>query len=94
MSKYHSTLSRREFLKALGMGSAGLGALAIAPPAIRDLDEVVASPGADWKRPSWVKQVDKPTVEIDWKTLKRFDYREVMFVNGFTKAVGKETVAA
>lgn len=93
MSKYHSTLSRREFLKAMGMGSAGLGALAIAPPAVRDLDEIVASPQADWKRPSWVKQVDKPTVEIDWQTLKRFDYREVMFVNGFTKAVSKETAA-
>ncbi|RJO61851.1 MAG: reductive dehalogenase [Dehalococcoidia bacterium] len=91
MSKYHSILSRREFLKALGMGSAGLGALAVAPPAIRDMDEVIASPQADWKRPAWVKEVDKPTVEIDWKILERFDYREVMFVNGFTKAVGKET---
>jgi epoxyqueuosine reductase len=91
MAKYHSTVSRREFLKALGMGSASLGALAIAPPEIRDLDEAVASPRADWKRPSWVKEVAKPTVEIDWNTLKRFDYRSVMFVNGFSKAVGQET---
>jgi epoxyqueuosine reductase len=37
MSKYHSTLSRREFLKALGLGGAGLGAAAIASPVFHDL---------------------------------------------------------
>jgi reductive dehalogenase len=93
MSKYHSTVSRREFLKTLGLGGMGLGAAALAPPALRDLDEVMASPQADWKRPSWVKTVDKPAVEIDWNTIERFDYREVMFVNGFVKALGQDTVS-
>jgi len=51
MSKYHSTLSRREFLKALGIGGAGIAA-AIAPIAFSDLDEMMASPLAEFKRPS------------------------------------------
>jgi len=77
MTKYHSTFSRREFMKVLGLGGAGLGAAAVMPPAIRDLDEVMASPQAEFKRPSWVKQVTKPTVEIDWPMMKRFDYHYV-----------------
>ena len=73
MGKYHSTLSRREFLKALGLGGAGLAVASVAPPAFHDLDEVMASPQATFKRPSWVKEVDKPTVEIDWSVMKRFN---------------------
>jgi len=56
MRNYHSTLSRREFLKALGLGGIGLGAAAMAPLAFRDMDEVINSPQAVWKRPSWVKK--------------------------------------
>jgi epoxyqueuosine reductase len=93
LSKYHSTMNRREFMKVLGLGGAGLAASAVAPPVFKDLDEAIASPQALWQRPSWVKEVAKPTVEVDWQTLKRFDYREVMFVNGFTKAMGKDFVA-
>jgi epoxyqueuosine reductase len=88
MAKYHSTMSRREFMKVLGLGSAGLGAAAIAPPVFHDLDEAIASPTAVMKRPSWVKEVDKPTTEIDWSIVKRFDYSEVMWANGLRKAYG------
>lgn len=41
-----------------------------------DLDEVMASPSAEWKRPWWVKEVDKPTMEIDWQATERFDQRK------------------
>ena len=34
MSKYHSSLSRREFLKALGLGGAGIGAASLGVSAI------------------------------------------------------------
>jgi epoxyqueuosine reductase len=94
MSKYHSTFSRREFLKILGLGGAGLGAAAVTPPVFHDLDEIMAAPQADWKRPSWVKEVSKPAAEIDWNMLKRFDYREVVFSKGFAKVVGPETVTS
>ncbi|MBN1369094.1 MAG: reductive dehalogenase [Dehalococcoidaceae bacterium] len=92
--KYHSTLSRRDFMKALGLGGIGLGmaglAPAIAPAGFKDLDEVLASPEGELKRPSWVREVDKPTVDLDWDIIKPFDYREVMFVKGFVKSVGEE----
>jgi len=89
MSKYHSTISRREFLKALGLGGAGLGASAALGSSIpllgepvRDLDEMIASSKAGFKRPAWVKEVDKPTIEVDWKIIKRFDYHYVMWAAG------------
>ena len=88
MSKYHSTISRRDFLKMLGLGGVGLGAAAISAPVFRDLDEMMASPQAEFKRPSWVKEVDKPTVEIDWNMYGRWDYNESMWQNGFYKAWG------
>lgn len=96
MSNYHSTISRREFLKALGFGSVGLGLGALSPSLsipIHDLDEAMASPMALQKRPSWVKEVNKPTVDIDWKIMKRFNDYEVMWANGFEKALGPEQAA-
>jgi len=89
MSKHHSTISRRDFMKLLGLGGLGLGAAAVSTPVFHDLDEVIASPQADFKRPGWVKEVDKPTVEIDWGIMKRFNYFEVMWAGGFLKALGK-----
>jgi epoxyqueuosine reductase len=90
MTKYHSTLSRREFLKMLGLGSASFTASAVAPSVFHDLDEVMASPLADFKRPSYIRVVEKPTVEIDWGMMQRFDYTEVMWANGLRKALGPD----
>jgi len=91
---YHSTVSRRDFMKALGLGGVGLGmagmAPAIAPAAFKDLDEVMASPLAEFKRPSWVKTAEKPTIEIEWKDVKRFDYHNVMWASGLRRALGDE----
>lgn len=94
MSKYHSTLSRRDFLKALGLGSAGIGATALGVAAprlarpVHDLDEVISSSLAVPNRPSYVKEVDKPTIEVDWTQMKRFDYSNVMWAAGLQKALG------
>ncbi len=77
MSQFHSTLSRRAFMKALGLSAAGLGAAAAVGPTFHDLDELMSSEAANWKRPWWVKQLEheKPTVELDWDRLQRFDQR-------------------
>ena len=73
--KYHTTVGRRDFMKMLGigagtigLGAAGLGAFA----GFKDLDEMMASPLAERKLPFWVKEVDEPTVKIDWENMEIF----------------------
>lgn len=71
--KHHSTLGRREFMKMLGMGAGaiGLGAAGLGQ-GFKDLDEMMASPLAERKLPFWVKEVDEPTVKIDWDNMEIF----------------------
>jgi reductive dehalogenase len=69
MSVFHSTVSRRDFMK--GLGITAVGAAALTAPTFRDLDELTASGGTGMKRAWWVKEVDEPTVEIDWTIMKR-----------------------
>lgn len=66
MSNFHTTLSRRDFMKGIGLVGAGFGAAAAAAPVFHDMDEVMSSPTAISKRPWYVKLVDEPTVPIDY----------------------------
>ena len=77
MSKFHSTVSRRTFMKGLGLAGAGLGAAAATAPVFHDLDEVASAPQGATKHPWYVKELEheKPTVEIDWSAYDRFDQR-------------------
>lgn len=81
-------LTRREFLKDLGLLGAGI---TLAPGA------VAASATADWDnektqflgRPSWVTTVATPTMEIDWDKMQRFgEWRTTR--GSFAEYVGKE----
>ena len=94
MSKFHSTVSRRDFMKGLGLAGAGLGAAAATAPVFHDLDEAIASPLAVHKHPWYVKEVAEPTVEIDWNIMKPYDARTMTFNRTgqeiFAKAVGVE----
>ena len=74
MSTFHSTVSRRDFMKGLGLAGAGLGAAAGVAPAFHDLDEVTSSQSA-FKHPWYVKEKEfnDPTVEIDWDVFDRTD---------------------
>jgi len=76
MSIFHSTVTRRDFMKGLGLTGAALGAAGMVSPVFHDLDEVLSSPNGDWKRAWWIKQRehDNPTVELDWTMLKRLDH--------------------
>ena len=71
--KYHSTVSRRDFMKMLGVGAGavGLGAAGYAS-GFKDIDEMISSPLAERKLPFWVKEVDEPTVKIDWDNMEIF----------------------
>jgi len=94
MPKQHSTISRRDFLKALGLGGAGLAA-AMAPGVVgkntfNDMDELIASPLSELKRPWYVREIDKPTVEVDWKTMQRFDQHLVMWYAGLRNSWGPD----
>jgi reductive dehalogenase len=71
MSKFHSIVSRRDFMKGLGFTGVGLGAAAAAAPAFADIDDILSSGASTQKRAWWVKEVDEPTVEIDWSIMQR-----------------------
>jgi epoxyqueuosine reductase len=75
MSGFHSTVSRREFMKGLGLAGAGIGATSVLAPAFHDLDEMISSSDAQWKRAWWIKNLEfeKPTVELDWSMMTRSD---------------------
>nr|UZH91598.1 reductive dehalogenase [uncultured bacterium] len=96
MSKFHSTVSRRDFMKSIGLAGAGLGAASLLNPSFNNLDEVVsASNTAEYKRAWYVKEQDfaKPTVEVDWQTLKSYDKSlfqtgDFQKINDKTKALG------
>jgi reductive dehalogenase len=94
MPKFHSTVSRRDFMKGIGLASAGLGAAAAAAPVFHDLDEVTSAPDFSPKMPWWVKTTDTPTVEIDWTLMQRFDQQECCFVDGYVKFFDEATRAA
>lgn len=76
MSKFHHTIGRRDFMKALGLAGVGIGTVAATSPVFHDMDEVISSSKGTWKPPWWVKEVDKPTADVDWDLTKRFDFRE------------------
>ena len=74
MSKFHSTVNRRDFMKALGLAGAGLGAAAAAAPVFHDLSEVATSQKANFKHPWYVKELEFETAssEIDWSIFEKW----------------------
>lgn len=76
MSTFHSTLSRRQFMKTLGLAGAGLGGAALVAPVFHDLDELIASPQAGIQRPWWIKEVEKTTLEVDWSLIQPWSNKD------------------
>jgi len=98
MSSFHSTVTRRDFMKGLGMTGAAIGAAGMVAPVYHDLDEVMSSPDAKVKRPWWIKQRehDDPSAEVDWSALKRYDHKNRPRYNTFATAeqLAKDSAAA
>ncbi|AII58523.1 dehalogenase [Dehalococcoides mccartyi] len=76
MSNFHSTLTRKDFLKGIGMAGAGLGAASAVTPMFHDLDELVASTPSTRNLPWFVKEREHgdPTTPIDWDMIQRRPY--------------------
>ena len=89
MSKFHTTVSRRNFMKGFGLGAAGLGAAAAAAPVFHDLDELGTSDKAIYKEPWFVKELEheQPSTEIDWTILKAWksgsDSNDLPYARGY-----------
>ena len=81
-----STVSNQVRMKSMGLDEGNGGDSA---QKFHDLDEVMASPLAEWKRPWWVRTVDEPTLEVDWDGMERFDARKIQQVS-WRKYVGEE----
>nr|UZH91596.1 reductive dehalogenase [uncultured bacterium] len=92
MPKFHSTVSRRDFMKGLGLAGAGLSGAALVSPGFQDLDEAIGATNNSPK-PWWVKTVDQPAVDIDYSLMERYDQREGAFVDGQAKWFGNGDIA-
>ncbi len=71
---FHSTVSRRDFMKSLGLAGTGIGVAALTAPTFHDLDELVSTDMANPKKPWFIKEreLENPTMEVDWAQIKRF----------------------
>jgi len=66
-------LTRREFLKDLGLLSAGVTLTPTLGEGLVSMEQMDDgwTPGPS-ARPAWVKTVDKPTTEVNWEQMQRF----------------------
>lgn len=71
---YSPTISRRDFMKMIGLGAGAAGFSAIPLDGMHDLDAMKATTYGDRNLPFWVKEVDKPTVEIDYDAYQQFPH--------------------
>nr|UZH91613.1 reductive dehalogenase [uncultured bacterium] len=76
MSKFHSTVSRRDFMKGLGIGTAGAGVAAVTAPTFHDLDELSSTIREGSKHPWYVKELEHEQMsnEVDWSQIQRINY--------------------
>ncbi|XUX00037.1 MAG: reductive dehalogenase [Dehalogenimonas sp.] len=75
MSKFHSMVSRRDFMKNLGLAGAGLGAASLIRPVFHDLDEMKSAASGQDKDPWYIKQRNylDMTTEVDWTVMQRYN---------------------
>ena len=87
-------LSRRDFLKDMGLLGAGVSLTPMLDPSVMSINQLDDS----WKpgpslRPAWVKTVDQPTTEVRWDQMQRYDEGNTCR-GGLVKYIGKEKLDA
>ena len=85
--KYHSTKKESERLAISGLSRTDNN---LELNNYHDIDEIIGSTNAIWRRPWWVRWVDNPTIEVDWDNKKRFDGRLMQQVS-WSKYIGEDT---
>ena len=75
MLKFHSNISRRDFMKGLSLAGAGLGAAAAAAPVFHDLDDLAVSNKTHSQHSWWIKERDYEdlTTPVDWSVFQPYD---------------------
>lgn len=86
------SLNRREFLKDLGLIGAGVAGAGMLGP-VEALGETWSDQAGIAPRPFWVRQVDRPTCEIDWEFIYRFDERNTVR-RGWSKYMDEDSFRA
>jgi len=74
MNKFHSTVSRRDFMKALGLGVGAVSAAGVAIPAFKDIDDMITSTPKQ-VYPWWIKERDYDDIstDVDWSVFKVYN---------------------
>lgn len=83
------SLTRREFIKELGK----LGAAASLAPVVA-YGEQSSDKAVGLKRPSFIKEVDQPTTEIEWSQVERIAEGERTARRSFVKYIGEDRLDA
>ncbi|MBT3337650.1 MAG: reductive dehalogenase [Anaerolineae bacterium] len=94
MTEKRKKISRREFLKLAGLATssiaaANLDSLVKNNPVSTENSKMMDAAGRP-KRPWWIREVETPTVDIDWENLQRFDARATVRGSGIVSYVGED----
>ncbi len=83
-SKFHSSISRRDFMKSLGLAGAGISGIMATTPAFHDLDELAAGANTHLYKKWWQQERDYEdlTTPIDWSIFKQYDTRKLYSMPG------------
>lgn len=84
MTDHKKKLSRKEFLKLTGLSAFSLTAVGTSDQPGKTSNPVLgfADEAGRPRRPWWVKTVSKPTIQVNWESMKRFNARDALLGEG------------
>ena len=88
-------ISRRDFFRLGGMGIGAVAVTTAAKPVMAEQSFNAArfsDPAGRPKRPWWVKTVDKPTTEVDWGMMQRYNEQNTVRGPGLALYIGQDEV--
>jgi len=94
MAEERKRISRRDFFRVAGLGAGATVATSkVSQPPEKHEGGEMGDPAGRPKRAWWVRTVDKPTIEIDWSKVQRYDEQNgTVRGPGMAKYVGQDEV--